>query len=356
MKRIIVINLGSTSTKIAYFENDTCVSKKTIDHDADLIRTFPTIWDQKEFRMGIVRDFMQEVNVKPEELAAFVTRGGHTVPLVGGVYRINKLMLEQSRSEKYGNHVSDLGLQIANEFARYGAIPLTVDSPCTDEFEPLARYSGLKEIPRVSRFHALNQKGAARAYAAEIGRKYEDLNLIVCHMGGGTSVAAHKHGLMIDGPNGLDGDGPFSSNRSCGLPVGALIDMCYSGQYTRQQMRKKINGLGGLMSYIGETDVRKIVEKIEEGNHEYKEALDAMCYQTAKEIAAMAAVLKGKVDAIVFTGGIAYSEYVMNNIREYVEFIAPIVLKPGEYEMDSLGKNSYLALIGEVEMKELRED
>ena len=158
---------------------------------------------------------------------------------------------------------------------------------------------------------------------------------------------------MVDGPNGLDGEGPFSTNRSCGLPVGALIDLCYSGQYSRKEMRRKVNGLGGLMSYIGETDVRTIVGEIEKGNQEYKEALDAMCYQTAKEIGAMATVLKGQVDAIIFTGGIAYSDYVMNQIKQYVSYIAPIVLEPGEFEMDSLGTNAYLALTGKVEIKEL---
>lgn len=351
MKKIIVINLGSTSTKIAYFEDDKCVVKKTYDHDASEVRQFATIWEQKEYRNCIIESFMEEVGVKKEELAAFVTRGGHTEPVIGGVYRINQKMLEQSASEKYGNHISDLGLQLANEYSKYGAMPLTVDTPCTDEFEPLARYSGLKELPRVSRFHALNQKAAARKYAASIGKEYEDLNLIVCHMGGGSSVAAHKHGLMVDGPNGLDGDGPFSSNRSCGLPVGALIDMCYSGQYTRKEMRRKINGLGGLMSYIGETDVRKIVENFDKEG--YKEALDAMCYQTAKEIGAMATVLKGNVDAIIFTGGIAYSEYVMDNIKEYISYIAPIILEPGEFEMESLGTNAYLALIGKREIKEI---
>ncbi len=353
MKKIIVINLGSTSTKIAYFEDDTCVKKETIDHNANEIRQFPTIWDQKEFRIKVIKDFMEKLHIKGEDLDAFVTRGGHTVPLVGGVYHINQTMLEQSASEQYGNHISDLGLQIADEFSKLGCVALTCDTPCTDEFEPLARYSGLKEIPRVSRFHALNHKAAARKYAKEIGKNYEDLNLVVCHMGGGSSVAAHKHGLMVDGPNGLDGEGPFSTNRSCGLPVGALIDLCYSGQYSRKEMRRKVNGLGGLMSYIGETDVRTIVGEIEKGNQEYKEALDAMCYQTAKEIGAMATVLKGQVDAIIFTGGIAYSDYVMNQIKQYVSYIAPIVLEPGEFEMDSLGTNAYLALTGKVEIKEL---
>lgn len=356
MKKIIVINLGSTSTKLAYFEDDVCAAKKTVEHKAEEIRQFKSIWEQKEYRVQVINEFMQEVNVTAEELSAFVTRGGHTVPIVGGVYLVNQLMADMSRSEKYGNHISDLGLQIAREYGdRYNLVPLTVDSPCTDEFEPLARYSGLKEIERVSRFHALNQKAAAREYAKDIGKNYEDLNLIVCHLGGGSSVAAHKKGLMIDGPNGLDGDGPFSTNRCCGLPVGALVELCYSGKYTYQEMRRKLNGLGGLMSYIGETDVKKICEEIEKGNAQYKEALDAMCYQHAKAIGEMAAVLKGNVDAIIFTGGIAYSDYVINNISEYVSFIAPVVVKAGEFEMKSLGTNAYYALTGKVEIKEIKQ-
>lgn len=354
MKKIFVINLGSTSTKIAYFEDDKCIFKETISHDADEIKKYETIWEQFDLRKNALDKFMDEHGIKVSELDAIVSRGGHTEPLPSGVYRINEKMLNESRSMKYGNHVSDLGLQLANEYSKLGPIAFTVDTPCTDEFEPLARYSGLKEIERLSRFHVLNHKAVGKKFAKDHNKKYEDLNLIVCHMGGGTSVAVHSKGRLIDGNNGLDGDGPFSTDRSCGLPVGQLIDMCYSGKYTYEEMRRKIKGLGGLMSYVGETDVVKIQKKaFEENNLECKEALEAMCYQTAKEIGAMSTVVNGNVDAILVTGGIANSEFLMNEIIKRVKFIAPVYLYPGEFEMESLGINVYKALIGEVPIKEL---
>ena len=353
MFKTVVINLGSTSTKIAYFEDDVCVVKENIPHPADEVRNFPTIWEQKEYRMAVIRDFMGRHHIRPEDLDGFTTRGGHTEPITGGVYRINRKMLEQSRSEAYGNHISDLGLQIAAEYSRFGPCAFTVDSPCTDEFEPLARYTGLPEIQRTSRFHALNHKAVARQYCADYGLDYHEVDLIVVHMGGGTSVAAHKHGMMIDGTNGLDGDGPFSTNRTGALPVGPLVDLCYSGQYDHKQMRRKINGLGGLMAYVGDTDVRSICEKMEAGDKACGEALDAMIYQTAKEIGGAATVLKGRVDAILFTGGIMHSAYVTEHLKERVSFIADVYVYPGEWEMESLGRQTYLALAGREEIKEL---
>ena len=354
MKKIFVINLGSTSTKIAYFEDDKCIFKETLKHNTEDIKQFKSIWEQEEYRKNALDKFMLEHNIKVSKLDAIVSRGGHTEPLHSGVYLINQKMLDESRSMKYGNHVSDLGILLASKYAKEGPIPLTVDTACTDEFEPLARYSGLKEIERVSRFHILNHKAVAKKYAHDIGKKYENLNLVVCHMGGGTSVAIHKNGRIIDGNNGLDGDGPFSTDRSCGLPVGALIDMCYSGKYTYQEMRRKIKGLGGLMSYVGETDVELIQKKAcEEHNKACEEALDAMCYQTSKGIAAMSSVVNGKVDAILITGGIANSKYLMDKIIERVSFIAPVHLYPGEFEMESLGTNAYKALIKEVPINEL---
>lgn len=353
MKKIFVINLGATSTKAAYFEDEKCIYKENLSHSAEDIKKFETVWDQQEYRKKAIDEFMDSHGIKVFELDAIVSRGGHTEPIESGTYRITSKMLEQSRSMKYGNHVTDLGLQLAAQYAKEGPQPFTVDTSCTDEFEPLARYSGLKEIPRVSRFHALNHKAVARKYAEEIGEAYENLNLVVCHMGGGTSVAAHKKGRMIDGDYGLEGDGPFSTDRACGLPVGGVIDMCYSGEYTYKEMKRKIKGLGGLMSYVGETDCRVIEEGARNGNTEYKEVLQAMCYQTAKEISAMASVMCGKVDAILITGGIAHSEFLMTEIENRVKFIAPVKLYPGEYEMESLGVNTYKALIGQVEIKEL---
>ena len=353
MKKIFVINLGSTSTKIAYFLNDKMEFKEVIQHPAKEIEKFETIWEQFDLRKKALDDFMASHNIKVTELDAVVSRGGHTQPLSSGVYLINDKMLEQSRSMKYGNHVSDLGLMLANAYSKEGPKAFTVDTACTDEFEPLARYSGLKEIERVSRFHILNHKAVAHKYASDINKKYEDLNLVVCHMGGGTSVAIHKKGRIIDGNNGLDGDGPFSTDRSCGLPVGALIDMCYSGEYSYKEMKRKIKGQGGLMSYVGDTDVKNVLEKGLNGDNKCLEAINAMCYQTAKEIGAMATVASGKIDAILITGGIANAKYLMDKIKEMVSYIAPVYLYPGEYEMESLGTNVYKALIHEVPIKEL---
>lgn len=353
MKKIFVINFGATSSKIAYFEDDQCRYKENLTHPAELLRQCETIWDQMDIRKKAIDDFMSSHGIKVSELDAIVSRGGHTEPIEGGVYRVTQKMLDQSRSMKFGNHPTDLGLQLAGIYAKEGPTAYTVDSSCTDEFEPLARYSGLKEIERVSRFQILNQRAVARKYAESINKSYEELNLITCMLGGGITCAAHKKGKAIDADYGLEGDGPFSTDRANGLPSGALVDMCFSGEYTYKEMKRKIKGLGGLMSYVGDTDVKAIEDRAEKGDKICKEALQAMAYQTAKDIAGLAAVLEGKVDAILLTGGIANSDFIVNEITKRVQFIAPIAVYPGEYEMDSLGINVYKALMGQVEVKEL---
>lgn len=353
MKKLVVINLGSTSTKIAYFEDGKAVYSESLPHPAEEIQKFSDNWEQYDYRKNAIMDFMTQHGIRLEELDAFVSRGGHTEPVHSGVYRITPKMLEQSRSMKYGNHVSDLGVRLAYDLAPDKRNAFIVDSPCTDEYDPLARYSGLPEMPRVSRFHVLNQKASARAYCKDHGLRYEDINLVVVHMGGGTSVAAHRHGLLVDGNNGLDGDGPFSTDRTGGLPVGALIDACYSGKYTHAEMRRKIKGQGGLMAYVHDTDVKTIEARGLAGDADCKNALDAMIYQTAQEIGKKAVTLRGDVNAIILTGGIAHSRYVTDAIRSYVSFIAPVYIYPGEREMESLGEQSYEALIGKAEVYEL---
>jgi len=351
--KIVVINLGSTSTKIAYYVNDICQWKENIVHPANDLKDFQTIWDQQDYRKTAIVDFLTDKGIKISELDAVVSRGGHTHPIVGGLYRINQTMLDESGSEKYGNHVSDLGLKLAYGFTAQGPQAFTVDPPTTDEFEPLARYSGLPELPRHSRFHILNHRAVGKQYAKDIGKNYQDLNLVVAHMGGGISVAVHKKGKLVDGNNALDGDGPFSTNRCCSVPVGALVDMCYTGEYTQAQMRKKLNGNGGMMAYLGENDVRSVSERAAAGDEKCQEVLAAMYYQTAKEIAACASVLCGNVDAILLTGGIVNGADVVAALRERVEFIAPVVVYPGELEMQSLGLTTYAGLIGEEEIKEM---
>lgn len=343
---ILVINLGSSSTKVAYYINETCKARASIAHAAEELGKYKSIWEQVGMRQTAIEIFMDENGIDKKALSAVITRGGHTRPLTGGTYLINQAMLEESASEAYGNHACDLGLIIAEKLSKYGARPLTANTPVTDEFEPLARYSGLPEIQRRSSFHALNHKGVAKHYAREKGRPYESMNLIVVHMGGGISVAAHKQGKMIDANNGLAGDGPFSTNRSGGLPIGSLIAECFSGKYTEKEMLRHVNGQGGLLAYVGESDTLTVERRAEAGDEACALVLDAMAYQTAKEIGGCAAVLSGKVDAILMTGGMAHSARLTGFIEERVGFIAPVVKYPGEYEMQSLAENAYEVLCG----------
>ena len=353
MKKIFAINLGSTSTKVAYYEDDKCIFKDTIDHSAEELHGFNTVFEQKDMREAAIMSFLSEHSIDTDTLDAFVTRGGQTEPVSGGVYRINESMVEQAMSGKYGVHVCSVGSAIAFDFCRNRTVlPLTVDTPATDEFEPLARYSGLKEISRASRFQALNHRAMAKRYAQSIGKQYQDLNLIVCMLGGGITVAVHRKGQMIDGPDGLEGDGPFSNNRCCTVPVGELVKLCYSGKYDLNSMLKHINGEAGLMSYLGTTDARKLENDIEAGDQYAQEVVEAMCYQTAKEIGAYSTVLKGEVDAILLIGGMAKWNFVIEQITERVRFIAPVVVLPGEREMESLCISSYEALCGKEEIKE----
>lgn len=354
-KKIFAINLGSTSTKVAYYEDDTCVHMGSIRHDADEFAGCPTVFDQQAQREEAIFAYMAERGIEPSSLDAFVSRGGQTEPIEGGVWHINQAMVDQVESGAYGVHVCSVGCRIAYDFAaREGvhALPLTVDTPTTDEFEPIARYSGLVEIERQSCFQALNQKAMAKHYAMTVGRDYRDLNLVVVMLGGGISVVAHNHGRMVDGPDALEGEGPFSNNRCCSVPVGQLVKLCYSGKYDLAGMMRHINGEAGLKAYLGTTDLRAIMASIEEGDARAAEVIDAMCYQTAKDVGAYATVLKGDVDAILLIGGMANVGYICDRIRERTEFIAPVVVMPGEREMESLCESAYEALCGREDVKE----
>lgn len=354
MIKNIAINLGSTSTKIAYYEDGECKFKENIQHDPSLIVNSSSIWDQYAFRKEAIDRFISDHGIDLNTLDAFSSRGGHCEPVIGGTYRINEALLAQNRSGKYGMHIGNVGLQIAYDYAKAGTktIPMTTDLPVTDELEPLARYSGLAGMERESRFQALNHKAMARYYAESTGRKYEDVNLVVVMLGGGISVAAHKQGKIIDAPDGLTGEGPFSNNRTGTLPLGKVIRLCFSGQYTEKEMLKLINGKGGLVSYVGTTDIREIERLAKEGSEAHRMALEAMCYQTAKEIGAMSTVLKGRIDAILFTGGMANSTFITDLIKERVEFIAPVVIIPGEREMESLCMSAYRVLTGQEKLLE----
>lgn len=349
--KILAFNLGSTSTKIAYYEDDQCIVKESLSHPAEETKKFKNTCDQYEYRRRAVLGFVYQHQIALNDLDAITSRGGMTEPLIGGTYRINEAMIAQNDSGKYGVHICGVGLRIAYEMAKQcGARALTADTPSTDEFEPLARYSGLEEIRRISCFQALNQKAMSRYYAESIGRNYEQLNLVTVMLGGGIAVVAHEKGRMIDGPDALEGDGPFSNNRTGALPAGELVKMCFSGRFTLPQMMRKINGEGGLISYLGTTDIRAIEARIRVGDAKAAQVMEAMCYQTAKDIGAYAAVLKGKVDAVLLIGGMANSKYLTGLIKERVEFIAPVVILPGEREMEALCLSSYQALKGETEI------
>ncbi len=349
--KVVAVNFGSTSTKIAYYENDKCVVNENLSHSSEEINKLGSVAAQYDLRKGAILDFMAEHGIRMEDLDSFTTRGGLTEPIVGGTYRINEAMVEQTESERYGKHVCNLGSRIAYDLCTQEgvkAIALTSDTPNTDEFAPIARFSGLKEIGRRSCFQALNQKAMSRHYAESQGKRYEDMNFVTVMLGGGISVVAHEKGRMVDGPDAIEGEGPFSNNRCGTVPAGALVRMCYSGEYSLEQMMRKINGDAGLISYLGTTDVREIECRIAEGDSYAAEVLDAMCYQTAKEVGAYATVLKGEVDAIILTGGMANSKYITERIRERVEYIAPVTVLAGEREMESLCLNSYRALKGEI--------
>ena len=341
--RILAINLGATSTKTAYWEDERCVTGENIPCDAARLKEFAEILDQYQYRLDAVTGFMDRHGIDPSQLDAVVSRGGHTHPVPGGIYLINAPMLDEIRSGRFGRHPCDIGCFIAAELCKKSsALPLIVDPPVTDEFDGVARFSGLKEVSRASRFHALNQKAVARRAAGDMGIPYEELNLIVAHMGGGISVCAHRRGWMVDANNALEGEGPFSANRTGGLCAMEVVKLCE--RYPAQQVRRMINGEGGLVSYLGTSDLRQVEAMIASGDRYAADCLDAMCYQVAKEIGAMAAVLCGRVDAIVLTGGMANSQRLVAGIEGYVSFLAPVRTYPGENEMEALALGALRAL------------
>lgn len=351
--RILVLNLGSTSTKIAIFENTVPLIKESISHDIEVIKQFKNTIEQTDYRKDIVLDFLRKNKIHIESLDCIIARGGNCKPLTSGIYEINDEMLEDIKSEKTGIHPAGIGCNIAYELGKKYEIPAIIaDPPINDEFIRLARYSGIKEIERISSFHATNHKAISRRYCKMVGIKYEDLNLIIVHLGGGISVVAHCKGRMIDGNNALDGDGPFSPERAGCLPVGDLIKMCYSGSYSMKEMLKKVTGNGGLMSYLGTSSALEVEEMIKNGNKYALEVYEAMAYQVAKEIGSAATTLNGNVDAIIFTGSMAYSKMFTDFIKERVKWIADVVDMPGEDEMQSLAESAYRFLTKEEIAKE----
>jgi butyrate kinase len=354
---ILAINPGSTSTKIAIYEGSKPLFLKNIQHPHEDINKFKKITDQYEYRKNHIINELEQSHINISEIIAIVARGGLIRPIKSGVYRINEQMKVDLRKGLLGEHASNLGGLIADEIA--SKIPncqaFIADPVVVDEMHEVARFSGHPKFKRISIFHALNQKATGRAYARLINKKYDELNLIIAHMGGGISVGAHCKGRVIDVNQALDGEGPFSPERTGTLPAGALAKMCFEENMTLEEVKKMITGEGGLTAYLGTNNGYEVELMAQDGDEKARLIQDAMSYQIGKEIGALSAVLKGKIDAIILTGGISHNPMVVEYIKEMVSFISPVIIYPGEDELHALVWNGLLVLKGELVAKDYDE-
>lgn len=348
--RILVINPGSTTTKIAIYEDSVCILLKTLYHSMSDLSLHKLINEQFDYRKDCILKELEHDRINLASIHVVIGRGGLTYPLKSGVYYINELMVEHCLQGVMGQHASNLGSMIAYDIAKMipGTIALVADPVVTDELDDIARVSGHPLFKRLSIFHALNQKATARQHAAKIGKQYEDLNLIVAHLGGGISVGAHHQGRVIDVNNALNGEGPFTPERSGTLPAGQLIDVCFSGNYSRDEVLNMVTNGGGLVAYLGTNDAREIEIEAKRGDKKAAFYLEAMAYQISKSIGEMATVLKGKIDAILITGAIAYDRHLMGLIRERTEFIAPVFVYAGQDELKALAMNALMVARDEI--------
>lgn len=353
-KKILAINPGSTSTKIAIFDDETLVNETGLNHPVSEMNKFPTTFSQLDFRYEVIMDYLKSINFDINSLDACVGRGGYLHPITAGTYTVNDAIKHDLEIALNGDHAANLGGLLARKIGEQVGCPsYIVDPTAVDELQDVARLSGMPEIKRVSKIHALNMRAVSREYAKSIGKKMEDLNLVVAHMGGGCTTGALSHGKMIDMFNGLDGDGAFAPTRSGAVPVGDLIRLCYSGKYaTVDDMMKRAVGDAGIAAYLGTADMREVNKMIENGDENAKLVKEAFIYQHAKDIGSLSVVMKGKVDAILLTGGIAYGKDITDAIASYTEWIAPVVVIPGEREMIALAQGALRVLNGEEEAKE----
>jgi len=343
-KHVLAINPGSTSTKIAIFLDEEKVLGQSISHTAEELAPFPRIIDQHHFRQEVILGFLKQNNFDIKQLAAVVGRGGLLGPMASGTYLVNDEMTAYLKTTRI-EHASNLGALLASDIARPVGIDAFIVDPVTvDEMTPLARITGLPEIPRISIFHALNQKAAAREAAKKLGKPYESCRLIVAHLGGGISVGAHIDGKVVDVNNALNGDGPFAPERAGSLPSWSLVELATSGRYDQATLKKMITGKGGIVAHLHVNDMRKVEDMVKAGDAEAIVIFEAMAYNVAKEIGALAAVLEGKIDAIVLTGGIAFDTYFVELIRRRVEFMAKLIILPGEDEMTALAQGALRVL------------
>jgi len=341
---VLVINPGNTSTKVAIFDREEMLMRENVEIQFDEIKKFPRVIDQYEFRRDMLEKILEPV-LKDIELLAIAGRGGPVKPLEGGAYAVNQTLMDDLKSCKYSDHASNHGALLADYFAKkYEVKAYVVDPVTVDNFIPLARVSGLPEIERKCRSHALNIKAVGRVAAERLGKELEETNFVMMHLGSGFSICPLQGGMIIDVNDGMHGMGPFSINRAGGLPIGPLAKLCYSGECTEEQMLKKLAAEAGLVAYLGITDFKEALKRIENGDEEAKLVVDAMLYQCAKEAGGCAAALKGKVDAVVLTGGLAYADYVVDTLKDYLGFIAQFMPIPGEFEMEALARGVYRVL------------
>ncbi len=354
--RILAINPGSTSTKIAVFEGEIPVFVKNIKHSTEHLDKFEKITDQFSFRKNLILKQLEEAEIELNSIKIVMGRGGLLKPIESGIYEVNERMVHDLRNSPLGEHASNLGGLIAEDIAKSlpGARAFIANPVVVDEMIDLARFTGHPAFKRKSIFHALNQKAVAREHAKSIMMEYEDMNLIVVHLGGGITVGAHRKGRVIDVNQGLDGEGPFSPERTGTLPVGDMVRLCFSGKHTQKEIMKMIKGQGGLAAYTGTNSAYDVEMRAFEGDEKASQYLQAMAYQVSKEIGAMGTVLEGEVDGILITGGVANSKWFVSLIIERVKFIAPVHIYPGEDEMRALAFNGLRIIKGEAKAKEYK--
>ena len=351
--KLLIINPGSTSTKIAVFQDKECVFKTNIKHSVEDIASFEHIADQYHFRKEVILNTLKDAGIEINDLSMVVGRGGLLKPLTSGIYEVNEAMKRDLVNSPVGEHACNLGGLIADDIAKSVGVKAYIADPViVDEMEDVARFSGHPAFPRMSVFHALNQKMIARQHATAVGKRYEDLNLIGIHLGGGISVAAHKKGRVVDVNNALNGDGPFTPERSGALPSGPLMNACFSGKYTKKEIDLMLKGQGGFVAYLGTNDAMEVENQVKAGNKEWELVYRAMAYQVAKEVGGLAAsAFCMDVDAIFVTGGMAYDKNFCKILEGHLGKIAPVCVYPGEDEMMALTLNGLMVLNGETVAK-----
>ena len=350
--RVLVINTGSTSTKIAVYQDDEPIIEQTLAHSTEELAHFGNVVEQLDWRRDIILNKLAAENIAIDSLSAVIGRGGLLRPVKSGVYKVNQKMIDELHCCS-PQHASNLSAIIAANIAERCNVNAYIADPIVvDERDEVAKICGVKQICSRCIFHALNQKATSRIYAEEIGEQYENLNLVVAHMGGGISVAAHKKGVVVDVNNALDGEGPIAPERAGTLPAGELVNICFSGQYTHKQVNSMIVGNAGLVSLTGCNSVKELCDRAQTGDAEATMAIEAMCYTTAKQIGAMATVLQGNVDAILITGGIANSKFIVEKVSSYCRYIAPIRVYPGENELMALAMNAMRVLRGQTQAQD----